>query len=138
MPKRAVAITCDPSVLAFCEAALPAAGYELILASRTEGALESVLSAQPELILMDLDLCGEVAVHILQWIGSRQYRPGLVLLTSGKNLGLLREGFVVPDFQLLIKPLGRDEMKEAVTRASRRLRSFAVPATRATKDHGHL
>lgn len=119
MPKCAVAVSCDRNVLAFCQAALSGADYELISASEPEVVVKTLFGTQPELILLDLDLSREVAAGILHWIGSREPRPRLVLVSSGENLEVLREGFVVPDFQLLIKPLRKDEIQAAVDLVSR-------------------
>ncbi len=114
MPKCAVAVSDDQDVLAFCQMALSGAEYELISASEPKLVAKALLETQPELILLDLDVCRGVAADILHWIGTRGPRPRLLLVSSGENLEVLREGFVVPDFQLLIKPLRKDEIRTAV------------------------
>jgi DNA-binding response OmpR family regulator len=119
MPKCAAAVSCDQNVLAFRQAALSGADYEAISASEPEVVVQTLLGTQPELILLDLGLSRRVAANVLHWIGTREPRPGLVLVSSGENLEVLREGFVAPDFQLLIKPFREDEIKTAVDVAAR-------------------
>lgn len=125
MPRNAVAICCDENILAPSESAVSKAGYDLIRIPQAESILNTLPSLQPELIILDLDLPGRGAAEILHWIATQRPRPALVLVSSGESLGLLREGFVVPDFQLLIKPLGQNEINEAVTRASRQGRTIS-------------
>ncbi len=132
MPRSAVAICRDEAVLASSENLLLKAGYDVIRATQSEAILRTLPSLRPELIILDLDLPSSSAADILHWIGNQRPRPALVLVSSGESLGLLREGFVVPDFQLLIKPLGQDEMKEALTRASRQTREASSVRSQGT------
>ncbi len=132
MSRTAVAICRDETVLASSESLLLKVGYDVIRATQTEAILRTLPSLRPELIILDLDLPSNSAADILHWIGNQRPRPALVLVSSGESLGLLREGFVVPDFQLLIKPLGQDEMKEAVTRASRQTREASSVRSQGT------
>lgn len=127
MPRTAIVICHDETVLAASESALAKAGYTVVRATAFADLLKRLPSLQPELIVLDLDLPSNGAADILHWIGNQQPRPGLVLLSSGENLRVLREGFVVPDFQLLIKPLAQDEVSQAVSRAFR-------PAQRLSSD----
>ena len=119
MPRTAIAICRDDTGLSSSETALRKAGYEVVRATEPGDVLDRLPSLQPELIILDLDLPGNGVADILHWIGNQRPRPALVLVSSGENLRVLREGFVVPDFQLLIKPLGQDEMSQAVSRAFR-------------------
>jgi len=119
MPRTAIVICHDETVLVASESALAKAGYTVDRAIASADLLNRLPSLQPELIVLDLDLPGNGATDILHWIGNQRPRPALVLVSSGENLRVLREGFVVPDFQLLIKPLGQDEMSQAVSRAFR-------------------
>lgn len=130
MPKCAVVISREQGFLAFCRAALPTSDCELVFATQAETVVTTLLRAQPEVILLDLDLCREVAASILPWIGTQRPRPGLVLVGSSENLEVLREGFVVPDFQLLIKPLRKDEIQvalDAVFRHQKNAQSAPFP-----------
>ena len=119
MPRTAIAICRDDTVVSSGETALRKAGYEVVRAAEPRDVLDRLPSLQPELIILDLDLPSNGVADILHWIGNQRPRPALVLVSSGENLRVLREGFVVPDFQLLIKPLGQDEMSQAVSRAFR-------------------
>lgn len=119
MNKCAVIVSCDQSILASCRPALARADFELVLTADAGAVVKTLVGAQPELILLDLDLCRGVAAEVLHWIGAREPLPHLVLVSSGENLGVLREGFVVPDFQLVIKPLREDEIQAALDATSR-------------------
>lgn len=119
MPRTAFAICCDDAAVSSGEAALRKAGFDVVRASETGEILGRLQSLRPELIILDLDLSLNGVAGILHWIGDQQPRPALVLVSSGENLRVLREGFVVPDFQLLIKPLAGDELSQAVSRAVR-------------------
>ncbi len=132
MPRRALVICRDEIILESSETALSNAGYEVTRATQREFVFKALLSLQPELVILDLDLPGNSVADVLHWIGNQRPRPALLLVSSGESLGLMREGFIVPDFQLLIKPLGQDEMKEAVTRASRQTREASSVRSQGT------
>ena len=125
MPRTAIVICHDETVLVASESALAKAGYTVDRAIASADLLNRLPSLQPELIVLDLDLPGNGATDILHWIGNQRPRPALVLVSSGENLRVLREGFVVPDFQLLIKPLGQDEMSQAVSSVFRQVRQIS-------------
>ena len=125
MPRTAIAICRDDTVVSSGETALRKAGYEVVRAAEPRDVLDRLPSLQPELIILDLDLPSNGVADILHWIGNQRPRPALVLVSSGENLRVLREGFVVPDFQLLIKPLGQDEMSQAVSRVFRQVRQVS-------------
>lgn len=125
MLARAVVISGDERVLRVAESALPKARFELTMAHRTEDLAETLLAVSPQLVILDLDLPGNRAAGILRWIREQRPQPALVVVSSSESLSLLREGFVVPDFQLLIKPLGLQEMKQALARGPQRIQGVS-------------
>jgi diguanylate cyclase (GGDEF)-like protein len=116
----------DPSMLARLRAEL-AGAYELVEARDGQGALVQVRDAQPDLVLMDVEMPGlggiETCRFIKRQFSGKGFIPVLLMTARGRGAEGKAEGLDIGADDYLVKPF---EMVELVARVKSLLRLKAL------------
>jgi DNA-binding response OmpR family regulator len=98
-------------------AVLTEAGYRVDVAIDGFGAIESVLTSRPDLVLTDLMMPGIHGVDLAQRI--RAFRSGLpvILMTGRETFGLCTDAEAYGAVACLVKPINLEELLWTIDRA---------------------
>ncbi len=104
----------NPETLARYGHALRNTGYERRLARDAFAALQVLDKENPVLVVLDLDMPESLVVEVLQRLEVRNYRGGLILLTSLQSRRLTREATLLRSIDILRKPVQPETLLLAV------------------------
>jgi len=104
----------NPETLARYGHALRNTGYERRLARDAFAALQVLDKENPVLVVLDLDMPESLVVEVLQRLEARNYRGGLILLTSLQSRRLTREATLLRSIDILRKPVQQETLLLAV------------------------
>ena len=104
----------NPKTLGRYAHALRDCGYELRLAQDAFAALQVLDKQSPVLLVLDLDMQESLVAEVLHRLGARNYRGGLILLTSLQSRVLMREAPLLRSFDILHKPVQQETLRLAV------------------------
>jgi two-component system chemotaxis response regulator CheY len=104
----------NPQTRARYAHALRGSGYELRLAPDAFAALQVVDKETPGLVVLDLDMQDRLAADVLVQLRARNYRGGLILLTSRQSRYLVLEAAPLGPIDVLHKPVQQEALLLAV------------------------
>ncbi|HEC36156.1 MAG TPA: response regulator transcription factor [Anaerolineae bacterium] len=129
MSEKILVVDDEPRVVRLVSAVLRAVGYQVIAAASGEPAIEMVALEQPDLVLLDILLPGEVdGYEICRRIREFSDVPVVMLTAKARESDVLR-GFDVGADDYLTKPFSA---KELVARVKAVLRRTQRPEERVT------
>jgi DNA-binding NtrC family response regulator len=99
------------------EAILSEAGYDVTTASSGEAALKFVADHKFDLVLTDLKLTGMSGIELLQQLMAHDASVSVILITGHGTIESAKEALRSGAFDYLEKPVDRDTLLEAVSRA---------------------
>lgn len=104
----------NPETLARNAHALRDSGYELRLARDAFTALQVLDKESPVLVVLDLDMPESREVEVIHRLRTRNYRGGLILLTSRQSRLLVLDAALLGSIDILCKPVQQETLRLAV------------------------
>jgi len=91
-------------------------------ASSCKEAIEAVVRLAPDVILLDIRLRDGDGFEVLEWIGNRPNPPAVIFVTAFDHYAVRAFERAVIDY--LLKPIERDRLAQAISRAHHQMRSL--------------
>lgn len=104
-------------LLFLADKALPALGYQPIVAETGRKGLRLVESETPDLILLDLNLPDMTGIEVLRQLSAADSRAPVILMTAYGTEQVMLEAFRMGVRDYLTKPLELGELADAIKRA---------------------
>lgn len=99
------------------EEILSEAGYDVTTAASGEAAMKFVADHRFDLVLSDLKMTGMSGIELLQQLNAHDSSLGVILITGHGTIESAKEALRIGAFDYLEKPVDREHLLEAVTRA---------------------
>ena len=99
------------------EEILSEAGYDVTTAASGEAAMKFVADHRFDLVLTDLKMTGISGIELLQQLNAHDSSLGVILITGHGTIESAKEALRIGAFDYLEKPVDREHLLEAVTRA---------------------
>ncbi len=118
--KRILVVDDEPPIQRILRRSLVANGYEVLVADNGKGAIEMIRLHQPDLVLLDLCMPGELdGLDVCVWIRESMQTPIIVLSAVTEEKKKVRALDLGAD-DYLTKPFGNDELLARVRACLRR------------------
>ena len=119
MPGERILIVDDSKqIVSFlADTALPALGYEPLVATTGKRGLELITKEKPDLILLDLNLPDTTGMDIVRQLSSAGNQTPIILMTAYGSEAVAVEAFRLGVRDYLSKPVELDEVSNALERA---------------------
>jgi nitrogen regulation protein NR(I) len=117
----------EPSILHFFRRAFSDPDVELVTASSAEEGFEKVGSAEPDLIVLDVDLTGESGLDLLRRIQKVDSRTPVIFITGHGTTATAIQAMQLGAYEYLLKPLELDQLLDLVDRAFEISRLMKTP-----------
>lgn len=117
----------EPSILHFFRRAIPGDEVSLITASSANEGLEQVRSAEPDVIILDVDLAGQSGLDLFRRIKELDSRVPVIFITGHGTTATAIEAMQLGAYEYLLKPLELDQLLDLVDRAFEISRLMKVP-----------
>jgi two-component system nitrogen regulation response regulator GlnG len=125
----------EPSILHFFRRAFSDPEVKLITASSAEEGLDKVRNAEPDLIVLDVDLAGQSGLDLFREIQKVDPRTPVIFITGHGTTATAIEAMQLGAYEYLLKPLELDQLLDLADRAFEISRLMKTPAVR-TNNHG--
>jgi len=99
-------------------------------AMNAEEGLEIYKSKKPEVLLIDIQLPGKNGIDFLRDIRQYDHNTRAIMLTAMSDVETLLQATELKLTKYLVKPILRDELKEAIFMAMEELSNFSVQANK--------
>ncbi|MBU3915895.1 sigma-54 dependent transcriptional regulator, partial [bacterium] len=93
-------------------------GYETVIASSAEEALDKIKTCNPDVILSDLKMGGMDGIELIESIPEENFKPATIIMTAYGTISSAVEAIKKGAFDYLAKPLNKDTLLFTVGRAS--------------------
>ncbi len=123
----------NPHLRALLSWHLQQAGYQVYQSADVARAKESFGTAQPDLVITEIDLADGDGLELCQWL-QRRGRPLLMILSARSTESDVVAGLRAGADDYLKKPFGMQEFLARVEALTRRNRQMAAPASLAYGD----
>lgn len=117
----------QPSILHFFRRAFSSSEVNLITASSADEGLEQVRSANPDVIILDVDLAGQSGLDLFRRIKELDSRVPVIFITGHGTTATAIEAMQLGAYEYLLKPLELDQLLDLVDRAFEISRLMKVP-----------
>jgi DNA-binding response OmpR family regulator len=105
--------------------------YEFVYeASNAENAYEMYKSKKPNILLIDIKLPGKSGVELLQMIREYDHSVRAVMLTALSDVATLLDVSGLKLTKYLVKPISRDELKDALELAVKEIVEYTTSANK--------
>ena len=91
-------------------------------ASSCKEAIEAIAKLAPDVVLLDIRLRDGDGFDVLEWIGNRPNPPAVIFVTAFDHYAVRAFERAVIDY--LLKPIERDRLAQAISRAHHQMRSL--------------
>jgi two-component system nitrogen regulation response regulator GlnG len=118
----------EPAILHFFRRAFPGPEITLLTAASAQGGLEMFGQAQPDVIILDINLPDASGLETFRHIHERDPRVPVIFITGHGTTATAIEAMRLGAFEYLLKPLELDSLCELVARALEIRRLMRVPA----------
>lgn len=118
----------EPSILHFFRRAFPAGEISLLTASSADEGFELSRSAEPDVIILDVDLAGQSGLELFRRIKELDSRVPVIFITGHGTTATAIEAMQLGAYEYLLKPLELDQLLDLVDRAFEISRLMKVPA----------
>src|SRR6202167_1200241 len=116
----------DPDISDLLRRVLESDGYEVEAVSDSAGALESVATSPPDLVLLDVVLGGEDGRDLLVKLREKSDVPAVFLTGRGLEMDRIA-GLRMGADDYIVKPFSRGELSARIETVLRRARPAATP-----------
>jgi two-component system nitrogen regulation response regulator GlnG len=117
----------EPSILHFFRRAFRDADVNLVTASSAEEGLDQVRTAEPDAIVLDVDLAGQSGLDLFRRIQERDPRIPVIFITGHGTTATAIEAMQLGAYEYLLKPLELDHLLDLLDRAFEISRLMKVP-----------
>lgn len=117
----------EPSILHFFRRAFPPAEVNLVTAASAEEGFEQARSAEPDVIILDVDLAGQSGLELFRRIKELDSRVPVIFITGHGTTATAIEAMQLGAYEYLLKPLELDQLLDLVDRALEISRLMRVP-----------
>jgi two-component system nitrogen regulation response regulator GlnG len=117
----------EPSILHFFRRAFREADVNLVTASSAEEGLDQVRTAEPDVIVLDVDLAGHSGLDLFRRIQQLDPRIPVIFITGHGTTATAIEAMQLGAYEYLLKPLELDHLLDLVDRAFEISRLMKVP-----------
>ncbi len=117
---RVLVVDDEPRILKFLKLRLKASGYEVLTADNGLEALEQVQAQEPDLLVLDVVMCGMDGFETLKQVRALSSVPVIILSAKEANTDKVR-GLELGADDYLTKPFSPDELVARIEAVRRRL-----------------
>jgi len=119
MPGELILVIDDSKYMVsfLAETALPALGYQALVADTGQQGLDKVVSEKPDLILLDLNLPDMTGLDVVRHLAAVRNQTPVILMTAYGSEQVVVEAFRLGVRDYLSKPIELDEVANALERA---------------------
>lgn len=117
----------EPSILHFFRRAFSDPKVKLITASTSAEGFEKAKNANPDLIILDVDLAGESGIDLFRRIKELDTRTPVIFITGRGTTDTAIEAMRLGAYEYLLKPLELDQLLDHVERAFEISRLMKTP-----------
>ena len=109
----------DPDIVIMLEDSLQASGYETVVATEGQQALDQIVQESPQLVLLDLTLPKISGLDVLKRLAQMKLSesPPVIIITAHASIETAVEAMKVGACDFLTKPLGRDHLLIVIRKA---------------------
>jgi two-component system nitrogen regulation response regulator GlnG len=107
----------EPSILHFFRRAFRDPEIELVTAPSADEGLRKVQEAQPDLIVLDVDLAGQSGLDLFRQIQQIDPRTPVIFITGHGTTATAIEAMQLGAYEYLLKPLELDQLLDLADRA---------------------
>jgi two-component system nitrogen regulation response regulator GlnG len=118
----------EPSILHFFRRAFADPGVSLVTATSAEEGLATIASAQPDAVVLDINLGDASGLDVFRRIHEVDPKLPVIFITGHGTTATAIEAMRMGAFEYLLKPLELDQLTELVDRAFEISRLMRVPA----------
>jgi len=93
-------------------------------ASNAQEALKVYENKRPSILIIDINLPGESGIEFLQKIRKKDYETKAIMLTAQSDVDTLLSATELKLTKYLLKPISRQELREAISLAIQEIRDF--------------
>lgn len=106
----------EPEICNMVSEFLTRRGYQVTTAVGGEKALEMIMKAPPDLVILDIYMPGMNGVAVMRRLKTANFleKLGVIMLTASQEESLLQEALDLGAFDALSKPVNLDELELAV------------------------
>jgi two-component system nitrogen regulation response regulator GlnG len=118
----------EPSILHFFRRAFAEPEVKLVTATSAEEGLAAVAAAQPDAVVLDINLGDESGLDLFRRIHAIDAKLPVIFITGHGTTATAIEAMSMGAFEYLLKPLELDELTDLVEQAFEISRLMRVPA----------
>lgn len=108
----------EPSVRELLRRWLEGVGYAVKLAGNATDALELMLAEPASIILVDIKMPGHDGFWLVEHVRAKWPRTAIIMATAADDLDLVLKRKRVGAVDYLLKPFGRELLRQALNRAT--------------------